>query len=182
MSNLALLVSLILSATVTFLPTTLAAQETTPEAKAKVAITQQQPSDGEQAVITLLKVLDQVGIIIPGIGFKSFQLGQTREQLIKLWGKPQQATRKILQYQLDSKTVIQFHGKKTIKNIAVIGRYGSMARVDNGVAFSMTPDQVMEFFDTRPDKNDNKKVRYKNLGIEFYFENQALVKINVFAP
>ena len=185
MKSRAIIASLTLLVATT-LPAVVAAQAQTQTQegipKAKATTTQQLPSDGEQAVIKLILILDQVGVIIPGTGFKSFQLGQTREQLIKLWGKPQQATRKILQYQLDPKTVIQFHGKKAIETIAVIGQYGSMARVDNGVVFGMTPGQVMEFFDTTPDRRNDNKVRYKNLGIEFYFENQALVKIVVFAP
>lgn len=166
----------------TTLPTVVIAQTQERIPKAKAATTLQLPSDEEQAVIKLIKILDQVGVIIPGTGFKSFQLGQTREQLIKLWGKPQQATRKILQYQLDAKTVIQFQGKKSIETIAVIGQYGSMARVDNGVVFGMSPGQVMEFFDTTPDRKNDKKMRYKNLGIEFYFKNQALAQIVVFIP
>lgn len=145
--------------------------------------TNQNPlGDGEQAIIKLLEVIDQVGIIIPGKGFKSFQLGQTREQLVKLWGTPQQSTRKILQYQLDARTVIQFHGKKSIDSIAIIGQYGSMARVENGIVFGMTPGQVMEFFDASPDRKKDQYVRYKKAGIEFFFQNQALVKIIVFVP
>lgn len=165
-------------------PVTVSAQETTqqPVQATKPITNQALPSDEEQAVIKLLKIIDQVGVIIPGIGFKSFQLGQTREQLIKLWGKPQQATRKILQYQMDTRTVIQFHGKKAIESIAIIGQYGSMARVENGIVFGMTPGQVMEFFDKKPDRKNDEKVRYKNLGIEFYFTNQALAKIVVFVP
>ena len=182
MKSRAMIASLLLVAA-TYMSATVAAQETPqqPIPTTKPTAAQTQPSAGEQAVITLLKKLDQVGVIIPGKGFKSFQLGQTREQLISLWGKPQQATRKILQYQLDTRTVIQFHGKKIIESIAIIGQSGSMARVNNGIGFGMTPGQVMEFFDSPPDKQNDKIVRYKRLGIEFLFESQALRKIVVFA-
>ena len=141
---------------------------------------QKAPSNEEQAIINLLKIIDQVGVILPGAGFKSFKLGQTREQLVKLWGNPQQATRKVLQYQLDRNTVIQFHGKKIIESIAVIGQFGSVARVENGIVFGMTPAQVIEFFDVEPDKKNKTTLRYKNLGIEFFFKNQTLIKIVVF--
>jgi len=182
MKNRAMIASLLLVAA-TNMPATVTAQEIKQQTipTTKPVSTQTQPSTGEQAVITLLKMLDQVGVIIPGKGFKSFQLGQTREQLIKLWGKPQQSTRKILQYQLDTRTVIQFHGKKIIESIAIIGQFGSMARVNNGIGFGMTPGQVMEFFDSPPDKKNDEIVRYKRLGIEFLFENQALRKVIVFS-
>jgi len=137
-------------------------------------------SDEQAAIINVLKVLDQVGVILPGKGFKSIQLGQTREQLVRAWGHPQQASRKAIQYQLDSRTVIQFVGRKTIDKIIVIGQPGSVARLENGVTFGMTPSQVTGLFDTQPDKQKNKLVRYKTLGIDFEFQQQILSRIIVY--
>ncbi len=135
------------------------------------------PPGSPEALISLLKVLDKVAVIIPGIGFKSFQLGQTRDQLIKLWGQPQQTSRKAVQYQLGPRTVIQFVGKNTIKEIIVIGQPGSVARVNNGASFGMMQEQVTDLFEQQPDKQNEKIVRYKALGIEFVFVDQQLSRI-----
>jgi len=137
-------------------------------------------SSGEKYLLRMLKVIDQIGVIIPGQGFKSVKLGDTREQLTTRWGKPEQANRKGVQYQLDPKTSVQFFGKNVIKSISVFGRSGSLARIDNGIVFGMSPAQVLETFNATPDKRSNTRIRYKKLGIELFFEQQTLYKITVF--
>jgi len=139
-------------------------------------------SSGEKYLLRMLKVIDQVGVIIPGQGFKSIKLGETREQLVTRWGKPEQANRKGVQYQLDPKTSVQFIGKRKIDSILIFGRAGSLARVDNGVRFGMSPGRVLETFNATPDKRTNTRIRYKKLGIELFFEQQTLYKITVFSP
>jgi len=139
-------------------------------------------SSGEKYLLRMLKVIDQIGVILPGQGFKSIKLGDTREKLISRWGKPEQANRKGLQYQLDPKTSVQFIGKKRIDTILVFGRSGSLARINNGVVFGMSPAQVLETFNAIPDKRSDTRIRYKKLGIELFFEQLALYKIAVFSP
>lgn len=139
-------------------------------------------SSGEKYLLRMLKVIDQVGVILPGEGFKSIKLGDSREQLLARWGKPEQAKRKGVQYLLDPTTRVQFIGRKKIESILVFGRTGSLVRVNNGVAFGMSAEQVLEMFDTPPDKHTNTRLRYKKLGIELFFEQQMLYKIAVFTP
>ena len=139
----------------------------------------------KQAIIMhLLEIIDKVGIIIPGEGFKSIKLGEPVEKLIKLWGRPKSINPKgTLSYLLSHKTTIHFLvNKDRIDTIAVIGRAGSLAHVNNGVVFGMTQEQVLAQFRVTPDKIKQNLIRYKALGIELGFDSNRLTEITVFKP
>ncbi len=139
--------------------------------------------DRDAIIIRLLEIIDQVGIIIPGKGFKSIKLGDPFEKLIRLWGKPKSVNRKgTISYLLSHKTVIHFSGKKSIETIVVVGKAGSLAHVNNGVVFGMTPGQVLAQFGATPDKHKPDLIRYKDLGIELGFKSGALAEIAIFKP
>jgi len=138
-----------------------------------------------KAVLTrLLKIVDQVGIIIPGEGFKSIKLGDSAEKLVQLWGQPKSTNRKgTLSYLLSNKTIIHFLIKKGyIDTIAVVGKTGSLAHVNNGVVFGMTQGQVLAQFSATPDKHKPEVIRYKALGIELGFRTGKLAEIAIFEP
>lgn len=132
----------------------------------------------------LLDIIDQIGIIIPGKGFKSIQLGDPIEKLIRLWGKPKSINRKgTLSYLLSQKTTIHFVGKKQrIETIVIIGKVGSLAHINNGIAFGMSQGQVLTQFNATPDKHNRKIIRYKALGIELGFKSGVLAEIAIFEP
>ena len=139
----------------------------------------------KQAVLAhILETIDQVGIIIPGEGFKSIQLGDSVDELIKIWGQPGNVNRKgTLSYQLSINTVVHFVvNKDRIKTIAVVGKPGSMTRIDNGVRFGMTQGQVLAQFIATPDKQKPQLIRYKALGIELGFSSNTLTEIAIFKP
>lgn len=139
-------------------------------------------SSNEQMMLRMFDIIDKIGIIIPGQGFKSIKIGDSRGRLIQLLGQPQQASKKALQYQLGPKTVLQFLGKKQIDEIIIYGGPGSLAHVNNGVLFGMSPAQTVELFKSAPDKQGGEAIRYDDLGIELFFEKLALFKIRVYAP
>lgn len=132
----------------------------------------------------VLEVLDQVGVIIPGKGFNSIHLGQPLTQLVALWGEPKKIDKRngFLAYQLDEKTVIQFFGKKWIQKIVITGLPGSLARVNNGVVFGMSPIQVLHRFNAAPNKKTDKTIRYSDQGIVLSFDKLSLREIEVFKP
>jgi hypothetical protein len=139
----------------------------------------------KQILIThLLEIIDKVGIIIPGEGFKSIKLGEPVEKLIRLWGRPKSINRKgTLSYLLSYKTTIHFLVKKDrIDTIAVNGRTGSLAHVNNGIVFGMTQGQVLAQFGVTPDKVKKNLIRYKKLGIELGFDSNRLTEIGIFKP
>jgi hypothetical protein len=144
-------------------------------------------SEQEKQVILahILETIDQVGIIIPGKGFKSIQLGDSVDKLIELWGQPGNINRKgTLSYQLSINTVVHFLiNKGRIKTIAVLGKPGSMTRINNGVRFGMPQGQVLaQFNNVTPDKQKPQLIRYKALGIELGFSSNILTEIAVFKP
>lgn len=139
--------------------------------------------DHEVILTHILEVIDLVGVIIPGEGFKSIKLGDPFEKLIRLWGQPKSVNRKgTLSYLLSQKTVIHFQGNKGIETIVVIGKPGSLAHVNNGVVFGMTQGQVLAQFSATPDKHTRKVIRYKRLGIELGFPSGTLAEIAIFKP
>ena len=102
--------------------------------------------DGEEFLSRLLLVIDQAGIIIPGRGFKSIAIGDSAEQLLELWGKPAKINRKneVLTYLLQQNTLIHFKlDDGLIESIVVMGQPGSLAKVNNGVIFGMSQEQVL---------------------------------------
>jgi hypothetical protein len=153
------------------------------------ALSAENQSEQEKQAILLhiLEIIDQVGIIIPGKGFKSIKLGDPVEKLIQLWGQPKIINRNgTLSYQLSTKTVIHFLIKKNrIGSIAMVGKPGSLARINNGVRFGMTQEQVLAQFSTTappPDKHKPDLIRYKALGIELGFSSNQLTEIAIFRP
>jgi hypothetical protein len=139
----------------------------------------------KQAILAyILETIDKVGIIIPGKGFKSIKLGDEAEKLIQLWGPPKTINRKgTLSYQLSAKTVVHFLVKKgSIRSIAVVGKPGSLARINNGVIFGMNREQVLVQFSASPDKQNPQLIRYKALGVELAFESGRLTEIAIFTP
>ncbi len=161
------------------IPALLLGRFTSPAFAAEITSSQER-----DAVITrLLEIIDQVGIIIPGEGFKSIKLGDPFEKLVRLWGKPKSVNRKgTVSYLLSHKTVIHFSGKKSIETIVVVGKAGSLAHVNNGVVFGMTQGQVLAQFSATPDKHKRDLIRYKDLGIELGFKSGTLAEIAVFKP
>jgi len=143
------------------------------------------PEEKRQAIlIRILQIIELAGIITPGEGFKSIKLGDSAEKLIRLWGQPKSANRKgTLSYLLSHKTIIHFLIKKgRIDTIAVLGKPGSLAHVNNGVVFGMTQSQVLAQFSATPDKQKQNLIRYKALGIELGFASGRLAEIAIFEP
>ncbi len=139
----------------------------------------------KQAILAhILETIDQVGIIIPGKGFKSIQLGDSVDKLIKIWGQPGNINRKgTLSYQLSINTVVHFLiNKGRVKTIAVVGGPGSMTRINNGVRFGMPQGQVLAQFNATPDKHKPDLIRYKTLGIELGFSSNQLTEIAIIKP
>ena len=135
------------------------------------------------AFVQLIKIIDQTGTIIPGQGFKSIKLGDSFEKLIRTWGKPRKTDGKnTLTYLLDRNTLIHFSGKKFVEEILVQGSISSLARVNNGIRFGMSREQVLSRFTQAPDKNKAELIRYRAAGIEFYFKAGALIGVKVFKP
>ncbi len=114
----------------------------------------------------VLEIVDKVGIIIPGGGFKNITLGDPVEKLIQRWGRPTNVNRKgTLSYQLSYKTTVHFLVKNdSIDTIAVNGRVGSLAHVNNGVVFGMTQGQVLAQFQATPDKVKKKSGPIQDTG------------------
>ena len=143
------------------------------------------PELEKQAIIVhLLEIIDKIGIIIPGEGFKSMKLGEPVEKLIKRWGRPKSINPKgTLSYLLSHKTTIHFLVKKDhIDTIVVNGRIGSLAHVNNGVVFGMTQEQVLAQFRLTPNKIKQNLIRYKAQGIELGFDSNRLTEIAIFKP
>jgi len=138
--------------------------------------------ENDVILVHLLGIIDQLGII-PGEGFKSIKLGDSYEKLVQLWGQPKAINKKgTVSYLLSAKTTIHFSGKKNIENIVVIGKPGSLARINNGVVFGMPQGQVIAQFDARPDKQTPERIRYKTRGIELGFKSGTLTEISIFSP
>jgi hypothetical protein len=139
----------------------------------------------KQLILThLLEIVDKVGIVIPGEGFKNIKLGEPVEKLLRLWGRPKSVNSKgTLSYQLSFKTTIHFLVKENhIDTIAINGRVGSLAHINNGVVFGMTQGQVRALFNATPDKVKQNLLRYKSLGIELGFDSNRLTEIAIFKP
>jgi hypothetical protein len=131
----------------------------------------------------ILEIIDKAGTIIPGEGFKSIKIGDPFKKLITLWGPPRNIDKEgTVSYLLSPKTVIHFTGKKNIKTIIVRGKPGSLARVNNGIMFGMSPDQAAARFKTAPDKVTQSGLRYKKIGIELTFGAGILKEIKVYKP
>ncbi|MEE9447926.1 MAG: hypothetical protein V3V09_08180 [Arenicellales bacterium] len=141
------------------------------------------PASDQRAILAnALRILDQVGVILPGKGFKSIGLGDTPKHLITQWGQPIKKDPKgILSYQLDLNTLIHFQGKSVIESIVIQGKQGSFARVINGLAFGEQPQGVRSAFTQAP-RIQNASLYYDRLGIAFTFTQNALSKIIVFSP
>lgn len=140
-------------------------------------------SDAESVLPYLLKIIDKAGTIIPGVGFKSIKLGDPLAKLVQRWGPPKSTGPKgALNYLLDANTLIHFLGDKRIETIVVRGNPGSFARVNNGIRFGMTPDLVIAQYNIRPDKHNKEMIRYRKLGIEYWFKAGILAEIKVYRP
>lgn len=150
----------------------------------QLAFADQQALD-QSRLTRLLDIVDKVGVIIPGQGFKSIKIGDSAARLVQLWGQPKAVEKrgKLLAYQLDQRTVILFQvKKKLIDKIVVQGKSGSLAHVNNGVVFGMTPQQTASQFPAQPENSSAKRLHYPQLGIELGFPQGRLTEILIFSP
>ena len=93
--------------------------------------TQTTSNESRLLLSRLLDIIDQAGIIIPGKGFKSVQVGDPVRKLVELWGPPLQVDRgqEVLSYRLRQATQIHFKTDNgLIESIVVLGQPGSLAK------------------------------------------------------
>lgn len=142
-------------------------------------------NEGQLLLSRLLDIIDQAGIIIPGQGFKSIRIGDPASRLVELWGPPPQVNsrKEVLSYRLRQLTQIHFKlDDGLIESIVVMGQPGSLAKINNGVVFGMSQEQVLNQFELAPDKRTASLIRYNELGIELGFPRGRLAEILVYAP
>ena len=151
-----------------------------PSAQTRLSPPEHNPSTSLAAI---LSVLEQTAIIIPGKGFNSIGLGDPISTLVRKWGKPQRIDGdRVLIYQLDPNTIIQFSGEENIEHIVIHGLPGSLARTNNAVIFGMSLIEARSQFNAATSKASETLLRYDQLGIELGFTARVLARIEVFIP
>lgn len=140
-------------------------------------------SNTPNSLSLILNIIDQISTIIPGVGFNSIRIGDPVSRIVENLGAPHSVDKnKRLLYQLDEKTFYGFSGRKTIQQITATGLKGSLARLNNGITFGISPSQVVAKFNQKPNRASKRTVRYKSLGIEFQFDQNRLRTIVIFEP
>ncbi len=126
--------------------------------------------------------------IAPGIGFKRVKIGDSFEEVLSAWGKPQAQKTALLSrkkqwyYSVNDTTVIMVEGKKTVEGITVSGGMTTPFETTEGARCGMAPYQIVTIYGAAPEGDLQEKLDYPRRGIAFEFQGGAVRTITVSAP
>ncbi len=136
----------------------------------------------------LLFYLANEKVAAAGVGFINGQLDDPMAEIIKIWGEPVQQRKTGLGgsieflYQPDPNTLVVFTGQEVVKTISIKGNSASILRTRRGARFGFTPINILRVYAHNEHKTKNNRIDFKSLGISFYFKNNKVDEIVVYAP
>ena len=138
---------------------------------------------------TVVRYLQKDLFISPGVGFQKVRIGNTFEQVARVWGLPNKklesseaGSQVIWVYNIDSDSEIALAGSSKVSTIRVLGSFNSPFSSREGAHFGMTPHQVISIYGAPADAGNLTRLRYPKKGIAFAFEQGALRAMQVKPP
>ena len=153
------------------------------------AVAPAQTSDSSSTLpLEVIRYLERDLFIAPGIGFKRVKIGDSFDEVLNSWGKPQAQKTALLSrkkqwyYSVNDTTVIMVEGKTTVEAITVSGGMTTPFETTEGARYGMAPYQIVTIYGAGPEGDLPGKLDYPRRGIAFDFQSGAVRTITVSAP
>lgn len=135
----------------------------------------------------LISLIANEVLIAPGIGLRNIRIGEPLDEVKDRLGSPIKIASSgilsktyTLYYQLDGGTVVALVGRKRVEQIAVSGTSAALVRTVQGARFGMNRNLIQRIY-RNPTKSKDDRLEYRNRGVTFYFADNGVSRILVYA-
>lgn len=146
-----------------------------------------QPSASNVTKDQLIALIANEVLIAPGIGLRNIRIGEPLDEVQDRLGPPTKITSSgilsktyTLFYQLDGGTAVALIGRKRVEQIAVSGTSAALVRTVQGARFGMNRNLIQRIY-RNPTKSRDDRLEYRNRGVTFYFADNSVSRISVYA-